>query len=99
MKCKNCGIDNHSDAQFCRGCGRNLSKTTSKWFIIGGSVFALLAIFIIANIISPGEGPDNVNYNNDRAVDLGLSVKWASCNLGASSSEEYGDYCGYSNSH
>ena len=27
-----------------------------------------------------------------RAVDLGLSVKWASCNLGANSPEEYGDY-------
>ena len=26
------------------------------------------------------------------AVDLGLSVLWASCNLGASSPEEYGDY-------
>lgn len=26
------------------------------------------------------------------AVDLGLSVKWASCNIGASSPEEYGDY-------
>lgn len=26
------------------------------------------------------------------AVDLGLSVKWASCNIGASSPESYGDY-------
>lgn len=26
------------------------------------------------------------------AVDLGLSVKWASCNVGASKPEEYGDY-------
>ena len=26
------------------------------------------------------------------AVDLGLSVKWASCNVGADSPEEYGDY-------
>ena len=26
------------------------------------------------------------------AVDLGLSVKWAACNLGANSPEEYGDY-------
>ena len=26
------------------------------------------------------------------AVDLGLSVKWASCNLGASKPEEFGDY-------
>ena len=27
-----------------------------------------------------------------QAVDLGLSVKWASCNLGATKPEEYGDY-------
>ena len=26
------------------------------------------------------------------AVDLGLSVKWATCNIGASSPDEYGDY-------
>lgn len=26
------------------------------------------------------------------AVDLGLSVKWASCNVGANAPEEYGDY-------
>ncbi len=26
------------------------------------------------------------------AVELGLSVKWASCNIGASAPEEYGDY-------
>ena len=26
------------------------------------------------------------------AVDLGLSVKWATCNVGAESPEEYGDY-------
>ena len=25
-------------------------------------------------------------------VDLGLSVKWATCNVGATSPEEYGDY-------
>ena len=29
---------------------------------------------------------------NVEAVDLGLSVKWATCNVGASSPEEYGDY-------
>ncbi|MCF0186218.1 MAG: hypothetical protein HUJ98_07000 [Bacteroidaceae bacterium] len=31
----------------------------------------------------------------DGSVDLGLSVKWASCNLGASKPEEYGDYYGW----
>ncbi|MDO4190751.1 MAG: hypothetical protein Q4D14_03565 [Bacteroidales bacterium] len=29
---------------------------------------------------------------NKEAVDLGLSVKWATCNVGASSPEDYGDY-------
>lgn len=30
--------------------------------------------------------------NDHEWVDLGLSVKWATCNVGASSPEEYGDY-------
>ena len=30
--------------------------------------------------------------NNHEWVDLGLSVKWATCNIGASSPEDYGDY-------
>ena len=33
-----------------------------------------------------------VSPTDARAVDLGLSVKWASCNVGAESPEEYGDY-------
>ena len=32
------------------------------------------------------------NNNKHEAVDLGLSVKWATCNVGAESPEEYGDY-------
>lgn len=30
--------------------------------------------------------------NSHEYVDLGLSVKWATCNVGANSPEEYGDY-------
>lgn len=33
--------------------------------------------------------------NGHEYVDLGLSVKWATCNVGASSPEEYGDYFAY----
>ena len=33
--------------------------------------------------------------NNQEYVDLGLSVKWATCNVGANSPEEYGDYCAW----
>ena len=37
--------------------------------------------------------PDpNPNTGNHEYVDLGLSVKWATCNVGASKPEEYGDY-------
>ncbi|MBR6590758.1 MAG: fimbrillin family protein [Bacteroidaceae bacterium] len=34
----------------------------------------------------------NENEIKPKAVDLGLSVKWASCNVGATSPEEYGGY-------
>lgn len=40
-----------------------------------------------------GYGEEKSFITNDYAyVDLGLSVKWATCNVGASSPEEYGDY-------
>lgn len=32
------------------------------------------------------------NYNGYEWVDLGLSVKWATCNVGADKPEDYGDY-------
>ena len=32
------------------------------------------------------------DYNGHAAVDLGLSVKWATMNIGAKSPEDYGDY-------
>ena len=31
-------------------------------------------------------------HNGHEYVDLGLSVKWATCNVGANSPEDYGDY-------
>lgn len=36
--------------------------------------------------------PDEPVNNGHEYVDLGLSVKWATCNVGASKPEEYGDY-------
>lgn len=35
---------------------------------------------------------DSLEYEHHVAIDLGLSVKWATCNVGASSPEEYGEY-------
>ena len=42
------------------------------------------------SMIAPSENVDP--YNGHEYVDLGLSVKWATCNVGANKPEEYGDY-------
>lgn len=38
------------------------------------------------------ENPENPETPNHEWIDLGLSVKWATCNVGANSPEEYGNY-------
>ena len=38
------------------------------------------------------ETPEVPEINGHEYVDLGLSVKWATCNVGATTPEEYGDY-------
>ena len=38
------------------------------------------------------DNPSSGGENDHEYVDLGLSVKWATCNVGASKPEEYGDY-------
>ena len=40
----------------------------------------------------PDPNPNTGSENGHEYVDLGLSVKWATCNVGASKPEEYGDY-------
>lgn len=35
---------------------------------------------------------DEVVFTDERIVDLGLSVNWANCNVGANEPQEYGDY-------
>ena len=35
---------------------------------------------------------EKIIIDGHEAVDLGLSVKWATCNIGAIKPEEYGDY-------
>lgn len=42
--------------------------------------------------VRPVYAPEENQIATPEAVDLGLSVKWASFNLGASAPEEYGDY-------
>ena len=46
----------------------------------------------VVNIILNPDNDDDTPTTDSRAVDLGLSVKWASCNVGATAPEEYGGY-------
>ncbi len=41
---------------------------------------------------TPAPKPTTGTINGHEYVDLGLSVKWATCNVGASSPSDYGDY-------
>ena len=60
--------------------------------------FAFLAPILSLSLAScaPDEIEEaNIPCNQEdhvHAVDLGLSVKWACCNIGANSPEEYGGY-------
>ena len=49
----------------------------------------IIMLLFGCNILDPESGNGSAP---EGAVDLGLSVKWATCNLGASSPEQYGDY-------
>ena len=65
-------------------------------------IFSFLVALLSFSIFSACEVDDKINFvpespsngteNGHEYVDLGLSVKWATCNVGASSPEEYGDY-------
>ncbi len=48
-------------------------------------VFALVCVFAGCRKVDPG-------YDGFEAVDLGIGVKWATRNLGATAPEEFGDY-------
>ena len=49
-----------------------------------------LALSLSINITA--QSPATGTINGHKYVDLGLSVKWATCNIGASKPEDYSDY-------
>jgi len=63
---------------------KKTARTIDKSVTVGRSVFGKLD--------NVDEGLEYTDITPYEMVDLGLSVKWATCNVGASSPEEYGDY-------
>ena len=62
-----------------------LSSSTSYKFVVVAKVDNVEFVSTIGNFTTPAPPTPSL-------VDLGLSVKWASCNLGASKPTEYGGY-------
>ena len=69
-------------------------KGLPKWLL---GVLAGLAAIVAIALFAGRCGSESVSFatginNGHEYVDLGLSVKWATCNVGASSPEGYGSY-------
>ena len=71
--------------------GGNSSVTVSRR-CYGQNVRAVVSKSEIEETPSQPETPSEPEHNGHAYVDLGLSVKWATCNIGASSPSAYGDY-------
>ena len=54
--------------------------------------FAAIAIALLLSTNITAQSAATGTINGHDYVDLGLSVKWATCNIGASSPSDYGDY-------
>lgn len=96
--CPNCGAEPDPLAVICVKCGCELKPLHSKsprkrrlWLWLGALAVVLAAVTFF---LWPS-GSDASGYENGHGyVDLGLpsGLKWATCNVGASSPGDYGDY-------
>ncbi len=74
---------------------------TRLWTVLGGiAVVAIIAAIALGGrkveSSAPIEQPSNVSSYVPEWVDMGLSVKWAMCNVGATKPEDYGSYLAWS---
>ena len=68
------------------------TTTGKKGDVDGDGTVDVADVTEVVNIILNPDSDDDTPTTDSRAVDLGLSVKWASCNVGATTPEEYGGY-------
>ena len=63
------------------------SSSSGSCSIVSNAMEGKVSVSYTGTGVSQGSGPATMEY-----VDLGLSVKWATCNIGASVPEEEGDF-------
>ena len=69
------------------------TTTGKKGDVDGDGTVDVADVTEVVNIIlNPDNDDDTPTITTGEAIDLGLSVKWASCNVGATTPEEYGGY-------
>ena len=79
------------DAKIIGGSGTG-SFTCDLTGLQDGTTYYIRAYAVNAKGIAYGEEVSFITLKVGEPVDLGLSVKWATMNVGASSPEDYGDY-------
>ena len=86
--------------QYGSGVIKNLSEA-KEWYQKAANQGHKKAVEKLKKLNASGTNGSSVNssadnsskkHNNHEYVDLGLSVKWATCNVGANKPEGYGDY-------
>ncbi|MBP5646368.1 MAG: protein kinase [Bacteroidaceae bacterium] len=86
--------DNSPNVKPFPGPDNRTKKSFPKWLY--GVIAALLVGVIVYLAIPKSKSMSELiatgTTNGHEWVDLGLSVKWATCNVGASNPEDYGDY-------
>ena len=68
------------------------AQTTIKGDVNGDGTVDIADVTEVVNIILNPDSDDDTPTTDSRAIDLGLSVKWACCNVDATAPEEYGGY-------
>ncbi len=98
-----CGIIYGTSSDLSSSNGTQMSTTSSEYFFVDvtglspNTTYYYRAYVVVDGEYKYGDvhsftTKQNVSVTTGDAIDLGLSVKWASCNVGATSPEEYGDY-------
>ena len=102
--CKNCGVENHDNAKFCIECGIQFPETK---FVCKncGHIYEKMMKYCpeCGSMMQTNANLPTSDFANEflltkeldlshKAIDLGLSVKWADRNIGAPSPMEKGDY-------
>ena len=92
--CQKCNSQNPDDAKYCWSCGQEFQQTGLKCphcnqiILRDDEIKALKYCPFCGTNLAAQEN----TINGHEYVDLGLSVKWATCNIGASSPSDFGDY-------